>query len=89
MIIGEEPLSSEGWIELLNKGIEIQNFICDQVLKSRKKDYDNLYSHATCRNDEEFQAAFGPLEKNDFIEYTLDDTKNFIERIQELKKRVE
>lgn len=89
MIIGEEPLSSEGWIELLNKGIEIQNFICDQVLKSRKKDYDSIYLHSTCRNDEEFLAAFGPLEENGFIEYTLNDTKRFIERIQELKKRVE
>lgn len=89
MIIGEEPLSSDGWIDLLNKGIEIQNFIMDQVFQSRKKDYDNIYRHVTCRNDEEFQAAFGPLEENGFIEYTLNDTKRFIERIQELKKRVE
>ena len=85
---GKSLVSETDWMELLDKGIEIQQYIDTQVYETRKKDYDNIFRQATFRNEDERLAAWGKLDDNDFILKQHNDTKEFIERIQCLKKRL-
>ena len=68
-------LTDDDWIALLDKGIEIQFFIADQVYESRKKDYENIFRQATFRNEDERLAAWGKLEENDFIVKERNESK--------------
>lgn len=82
------PVSVDDWNEILDRGIEIQNSICLLVYESRKKDYENKFRQATFRNEDECKAAWGRLEDNEFIRQERSKTKEVIERIQSLKKRL-
>ena len=87
-VAGIRPETSEEWSRFLDKGMEIQQFICDQVLASRSKDYENGFRRSTFRNDDERIAAWGKLEDNEFIVRQKAETENVVERIQKLKKRL-
>ncbi len=84
----KELVSSDDWAGLLDRGIEIQNYVCNQVYLSRKKDHENPFRKSTFRNEDESLAAWGHLEDNDFIKQERIKTKEIIERIQGLKKRL-
>ena len=81
-----ETLTDEDWLMVLNRGIEIQNYIFSKVYESRKKDYDNIFRRATFMSEDEMIAAWGRLDDNSFIRQQREETKEFIERIQNLKK---
>jgi hypothetical protein len=81
-LLGTEEITPKNWKEALNKAVAIQQYICDQVYISRKKDYDNPYSRATFRNDDEMKAAIGTIDDNSFIVQVRKET-------EELKKFVE
>ncbi len=72
------------WLESLNKAAEIKQFICDQVFLSRKKDHDNPFRQATCRNHKEMQAAIGNIEDNPFIQQVREETEAFKQRVYNL-----
>lgn len=82
-----ETLTDEMWRDVLKKAIDIQQYICDQVYESRKKDYDNQYRKNTYRNNEEMIAAIGPLEENSFILQVRKETEAFNAQISELYNR--
>ncbi len=81
-----DTFTSEDWMDVLNRGIEIQNYVMSQVYETRKKDYDNKFRQATFNSREEMIAAWGELDGNSFILQQREETKEFIERIQNLKK---
>ncbi len=81
-----ETLTDEDWLKVLNRGIEIQNYVFSQVYESRKKDYDNIFRQSTFLSEDEMVAAWGRLDDNSFIRQQREETKEFIERIQNLKK---
>lgn len=83
-----ECITPDMWLGLLDKGIEIQEFIADQVFVTRKKDYDNIFRQSTFRNEDESKAAWGRLEENEFIVMNRKDADEMIVRIQNLKKRL-
>lgn len=83
-----KSFTNETWEYLLDKGIEIQYFINDQVFESRKKDYDNIFRQATYRNEDERMAAWGRIDDDSFIVKVRKDTREFVEQIQKLKKRL-
>ncbi len=87
-VLGKTKISNNAWMELLNKGIEIQNYIQYQVYISRKKDYDNQFRKATYRNEEEMISAVGDFDSNSLILLVRKETKQFIERIQAIKTRL-
>lgn len=72
---------------LLERGIVLQHYVCDQVYNSRKKDYDNVFRKATFRNDEEMNAAIGTIEDNSFIIQVKKETQQFEKRVQSLLSR--
>lgn len=88
-VIGVDSFTDEDWMHVLNKGIEIQNYVFDQVYKTRKKDYENIFRRATFATEEEMLAAWGPLDENSFIKQQREETRQFIEKIQNLKKRLQ
>jgi hypothetical protein len=80
-------ITEEKWESALNKAVSIQEFICDQVYTSRKKDYDNPFRHATFRNTDEMKAAIGTIDDNSFIIQVRKETDDFKKLVNEIKSR--
>lgn len=82
------PITKEIWLKSLDKAIEIQQYMCDQVYITRKKDYDNPYRNATFRNDKERDAVVGKLDENSFVNQIRKETEIFIEKVNTIKNRI-
>ncbi len=67
------------WKECIEKAIEVQQFICDQVYDTRKKDYDNPIRNATFRNEEEKIAVVGTIDDVGFVQQIRKETEEFIQ----------
>ena len=52
-----EGIAEEQWKALLGRVREIQQYVCDQVYVTRKKDYDNYFRKLTYRSDKEMTAG--------------------------------
>ena len=86
-ISGKDIITNEDWISALGRAVEIQEFVCDQVYLTRKKDFDNPYRQATYRNIDEMTAAIGTVEDNSFVKQVRNETETFMEIVEEIKKR--
>ncbi len=82
-----DRITPELWVEMLEKAINIQQFICDQVYASRQKDYDNHFRHITFKSTDEMLAAVGTIEDNGFIVQVREETAAFKELATLLKQR--
>jgi hypothetical protein len=82
-----DVMTEEMWSDNLEKAVRIQQFICDQVYLSRKKDYDNEIRSTTFRNDAEKIAVVGKIDEVEFIKQTSKDTEEFKQRVENYKKR--
>lgn len=80
-------LSPQQWRHTLDKAHKIQEYICNQVYASRKKDFDNPYRQATYRNIEEMTAAIGTVDDEPFVNYIKEQSKAFCELVETVKKR--
>ncbi len=80
-------MTKEMWIENLDKAVRIQQFVCDQVYQSRKKDYDNEIRSTTFRNEDEKIAVVGRIDDVSFVKQTREDTEKFKQRVENYKKR--
>lgn len=86
-IVGKNTITSDDWLAALDRGVEIQELICDQVYLTRKKDFDNPYRQATYRNIAEMTAAIGTIEDNSFVKQIRNDTEAFKQIVEEIRKR--
>jgi NDP-sugar pyrophosphorylase family protein len=86
-LIETNDISHEQWNTALERVAIIQEFICNQVYLSRKKDYDNKYRKNTFRNTAEMAAAIGTIEDNSFIKQVRSETEEFKKQIKEIKNR--
>jgi hypothetical protein len=77
-------IGPEVWQKALKREIEILRFIETQVTVSRAKDYTNPFRQATFRNEDEMNAAYGPLEDNSFIKKVSKETPEKISKIEAL-----
>jgi hypothetical protein len=77
-------IGPEEWQKALKREIEILRFIETQVTVSRAKDYTNPFRQATFRNEDEMNAAYGPLEDNSFIKKVSKETPEKISKIEAL-----
>ena len=77
-----DVLTEAMWKETLEKAIRIQQYICDQVYESRKKDYENPFRNATYRNEEEKIAVIGKIDDVSFVKQIRKETEAFIERVK-------
>lgn len=86
-ISGAEQLDKDRWFVLLDKAVEIQEYVRDQVYVTRKKDFENPFRQATYRNMAEMTAAIGTVENNSFVQQVRDQTEEFKKKIEKIKKR--
>lgn len=84
-VMGTDTMSDELWLQALALEERIQRRISEQVYLSRKKDHDNPFRTATCRNAEEAQAVFGTPDDNSFIIQAHDEMLTNIRRIERLR----
>ncbi|MDD4922148.1 MAG: DUF4954 family protein [Bacteroidales bacterium] len=83
-----EQLTESLWQSALEKAVDIQHYICDQVYASRKKDYDNQFRKTTFRNSDEMKAAIGTIDDNSFIVRVREETNDFMASIEKAKKNL-
>jgi hypothetical protein len=87
-LTGTQQITKAHWDKALTRVIAIQQFICDQVFASRKKDYDNPFRRATFRNNDEMKAAIGTVEDNSFIVQVRQETEDMKKFVEEVRKRM-
>ncbi len=80
-----DVMTEEMWHENLDKAIRIQQYICDQVYISRKKDYDNEIRNSTFRNEEEKLAVVGRIEDVSFVKQIRKETEEFTQLVAKYK----
>jgi hypothetical protein len=79
-------LTKEHWESALNKALEIQEFVRNQVYATRKKDFDNPFRKLTYRNNEEMAAAIGNIENDSFIKLVKQETGEYYKLVDEVRK---
>ena len=84
-VMGTDTMNDDLWLQALALEERIQRRISEQVYLSRKKDHDNPFRTATCRNAEEAQAVFGTPDDNSFIIQAHEEMLANIRRIERLR----
>ena len=87
-ILGVDRLTKNIWISAMERAVEIQDFISQQVYITRKKDFDNPFRQKTFRNKEEMIASVGTIEDNSFVKQIEKETEEFIELVSRIKIKV-
>jgi len=86
-LLGEKTLTPKLWHEALDRWMEIQRYVADQVFLTRKKDYENPFRRMTYRTAEEMEAVLGTAEGNSFVKQVRRETDEAAARIAALKSR--
>ena len=86
-LVGEKTLSPKLWREALDRWMEIQRYLADQVFVTRKKDYENPFRRMTYRTPEEMEAVLGTAEGNSFVKQVRRETDEAAARVAALKQR--
>jgi hypothetical protein len=86
-ITGTQEITTAQWNEALHKAVTIQQYICDEVFASRKKDYDNPFRRSTFRNEDEMNAAIGTIDDNSFIVQVRKETEEMMRFVEDVRKR--
>jgi hypothetical protein len=86
-IFGVAELTKEQWLDALRKTVGVQEYVCEQVYITRKKDFDNSFRQATFRNMEEMTAAIGTIEDNSFVKEVRTETEQFKQQVAEILQR--
>lgn len=68
--------------DLLGKGVETKEWICDNIFESRAKDYINPFRKMVYENQQEMDLVLGKLEENSFIKQEKDSLKKFKRSVQ-------
>ncbi|AEF84608.1 conserved hypothetical protein [Treponema primitia ZAS-2] len=86
---GENPLTdAAAFCGELDRVLETQRWITDQVYRSRAKDFHDPFRSITYRNREEMDQVAGNAENNFFIKLTRERLGQFEETVKVLKERV-
>ena len=83
-VLQTKEITKEMFNELLLKSVNIQNYVCEEVYRSRKKDYDNKIRNATFRNEEEKISVIGNIDDNSFVKQIRKETEEYKSRIEKV-----
>jgi hypothetical protein len=86
-INGTGHITLSQWDECLTRTVTIQQYICDQVFATRKKDYDNPFRQSTFRNRDEMQATLGTIDDNSFIRQVKNETESLRQEVEGIRHR--
>ena len=87
-VMETEVMTDDLWLQALAHEERIQRRISEQVYLSRKKDHDNTFRSATCRNAEEALSVYGTPEENSFVRQVREEMLANIRRIEQLREQV-
>ncbi|MCJ7811715.1 DUF4954 family protein, partial [bacterium] len=87
-LLETKKISKQQWMAALDKAVQIQEYISEQVYISRKKDYTNPFHQATFRNKDEMIATVGTIEDNSFIRQVREETAQFKESVHDIMKKM-
>ena len=87
-LLGKEVLTADDWAHAIAREERIQQYICDQVYLTRKKDYENPFRRATYRSEAEMIAAVGELDENSFVCQIQEETAANLGRLAVLRKHI-
>jgi hypothetical protein len=85
-VMGTDTMTDDLWLQALAHEERIQRRISEQVYLSRKKDHDNPFRAATCRNEEEALCVFGTPEDNAFVRQVREETLENIHKIERMRE---
>jgi hypothetical protein len=85
-VLDTDVLTEDLWLQALAHEERIQRRISEQVYLSRKKDHDNPFRAATCRNEEEALCVFGTPEDNAFVRQVREETLENIHKIERMRE---
>lgn len=83
-LLETQNLTETQWKDMMRRAIDVQQYICAQVIDSRNKDYTNPFRHITTRNETEFLKLYGKIEDIGFVKQTKEETESFIQKINSL-----
>ncbi len=86
-VTGEDTITPDQWRDYVQRAADIQDYICEQVYQSRKKDYDNAFRKSTFRNNDEMLATIGSVEENTFINQVKVETVEFKKNIDQYLRK--
>ncbi len=76
-LLEADRLTTPLWTAALDEGLRIQEYVCNQVYRTRKKDYENSFRQATFRNAAEMTAVLGTAEDDRFVSQVAKETHEF------------
>ncbi|MGO8744894.1 MAG: DUF4954 family protein [Thermoguttaceae bacterium] len=80
-----QRLTPELWNEALDEAIRIQEYVCNQVYLTRKKDFDDPFRKITFRNAAEMRAVLGEPAENGFVRQVRAETEAFRRLLESLR----
>lgn len=86
LLLGTNTISPTQWIDTLNRAVTVQNFVCEQVFLSRKKDFDSSFKQATFRSTDEMIATIGTADDNSFVQQIRQETDAYNQKLLQLTK---
>ena len=87
LMLQTEALTLSDWTAALDKAALIQNYVCEQVYASRKKDFDNPFKQATYRNTDEMTAAIKTIDDDTFVQQVRQETDELKRVIEMIKNK--
>lgn len=76
-VLGVRQLTAERWQSAVEEAIRIQEYLCEQVFLTRRKDDEDPFREMTFRNHAEMQAVLGTAEDNSFVQRIRAETEAF------------
>lgn len=76
------------WQDLFDEALLTKKWICDEIYRSREKDYSNPFRLMVYNSVEEMEAVVGRIEDNSFINTQQTEYQQFAERIARIKEQI-
>ena len=86
-VLETDTLTLDQWNATLDEAARIQEYICDQVFLTRKKDYENSFRQTTFDNAAEMESVLGTAEGNSFVKQVQSDTSEFLQLVESVRSR--
>lgn len=89
LLMQADRLTPSLWSDILQKLMQIQDGICEQVFQTRKKDFDNAFRQMTFRNEAEMTAVLGDVDQDPFVKQVAEQTEALRQFLQALGQQNE
>ena len=75
LLLDADRLTAPMWNAALDEYLRIQEYVCEQVYRTRKKDFENPFRQMTFRNAAEMAAVFGNVDDDPFVKQVAQETQ--------------